>query len=136
MPIIETGFGVAVPIDGFGHGFFRVAGQVHRGPMLMRASGPQAWGGYDDLAPLLALAGQVDVLFIGTGAEIAPLPRALRQAIEGAGLAVEPMASPSAARSYNVLLAEGRLVAAALLPVPEPEANPAPEARPAPEAQP
>ncbi|MFZ8959647.1 MAG: Mth938-like domain-containing protein, partial [Paracoccaceae bacterium] len=54
---------------------------------------------------------------IGTGAEIAHIPAKLRAALESAGLGVEVMGSPSAARSYNVLLGEGRRIGAALLPV-------------------
>lgn len=67
----------------------------------------------------MALAGQIDVLFIGTGADIAHLPAALRQNLEEAGLGVEAMATPAAARTYNVLLSEGRRIAAALSPVAE-----------------
>jgi len=105
------------PIDGYGPGFFRIGGQVLHGAVLVQAGGAGHWGGFDDAAPLLALAGDVDVLFIGTGAAIARLPSPLRTALEAAGLGVEAMASPAAARSYNVLLAEGRRIAAALLPV-------------------
>lgn len=51
------------------------------------------------------------------GAEIAPLDRDLRAALEAAGIGVEIMATPPACRTYNVLLAEGRRIGAALLPV-------------------
>ncbi|NDW60437.1 hypothetical protein G0P98_28825, partial [Yangia sp. PrR004] len=73
--------------------------------------------GYTDQASLLALAGDVDVLFIGTGAEIAHIPSELRQVLEEAGLGVEVMNSPAACRTYNVLLSEGRRIALAALPV-------------------
>mgnify|MGYP006155089711 CR=1 FL=1 len=43
----------------------------------------------------------------------------VRAALEGAGIGVEVMSSPAACRTYNVLLGEGRLIAAALLPVHE-----------------
>jgi uncharacterized protein len=66
---------------------------------------------------LLALVGEVDVLFIGTGAEIAHIPGDLRQMLEEAGLGVEVMNSPAACRTYNVLLSEGRRIALAALPV-------------------
>ncbi len=119
MPIIETGFGNALPIDGIGPGFFRVGGQVLRGNLLIHAGGAQGWGGFEDVEPLAAFAGQVDVIFIGMGPEIAHPPRAFRQALEAHGLMIEPMASAAAARAYNVLLAEGRAVVAALLALPE-----------------
>jgi uncharacterized protein len=117
MKLTEIDFGAAQPIDGYGPGFFRIAGQVHPAPLLIAPGQVADWAGYDDPGPLLQLAGQVDVLFIGTGPEIAPLPRPLRETLEAAGLGVEIMNSPAACRTYNVLLSEGRRVAVALLPV-------------------
>lgn len=114
----EPGFGSALPIDGFGPGFFRVAGTVHHGGLLIRAEGATGWSGFDDLAALRALAGQVDLLLCGMGADIAHLPKGLQLDLEALGVLVEPMATPAAARHYNVLLSEGRRVAAALLPLP------------------
>ena len=86
-------------------------------PVLCLPDGVRPWDGLEDSAALVALAGALDVLLIGTGADMTPLPPALRQALEAAEVPLEPMASPSAARTYNVLLAEGRRVGAALLPV-------------------
>ena len=86
-------------------------------PILTGADGTRVWGGFEDREPLLALAGEVDVLFIGTGAEIAHIPAGLRTALEEAGIGVEIMNSPSAARTYNVLLSEGRRIALAMVPV-------------------
>ncbi|MCR9150392.1 MAG: Mth938-like domain-containing protein [Rhodobacteraceae bacterium] len=117
MRLNEASFGGLVPVDGYGPGFFRIAGQVVEGPVLLRGADHVAWGGYGDTESLLALAGDVDVLFIGTGADTAHLPRAFRDTLEAAGLGVENMATPAAARTFNVLLSEGRRVAAALLPV-------------------
>lgn len=117
MQLNEIQFDGATPIDGYGPGFFRIAGQVMNGAICVTAEGARSWGGYDDTAPLLALVGEVDVIFVGTGAETAHVPAALRSALEEAGVGVEAMSSPTAARTYNVLLSEGRRVAAALLPV-------------------
>lgn len=117
MQLTEISFDTVTPIDGYGPGFFRVAGQVIQGGTLVTATRAVAWAGYDDTAPLFVLADQIDVLFVGTGAEMAHLPAVFRSTLEEAGLAVEHMSSPAAARTYNVLLAEGRRIAAALLPV-------------------
>lgn len=117
MQINEIDYGRARPIDGYGPGFFRIGGEALTGPVLVTADRAIAWRGYEDIATLLPLAGQIDVLFVGTGAEMAYLPRPFRDALDAAGIGVEPMASPAACRTYNVLLAEGRRVAAALLPV-------------------
>lgn len=117
MRLSEVSFPNQPPIDGYGPGFFRVGGELREGALLLAPDGLAPWGGLTDAEALLAQAGRVDVLLIGMGAEIAPLPAALRQALEQAGLGAEQMASPAACRTYNVLLAEGRRVAVALLPV-------------------
>ena len=117
MRLNEIQYTDAKPIDGYGPGFFRIGGELVDGPVLVLPTGVSAWGGFDDSAALLALVGQVDVIFIGTGAEIAHIPSAFREALEEVGLGVESMGSPAACRTYNILLSEGRRIAAALLPV-------------------
>lgn len=117
MRMTEISFSGATPIDGYGPGFFRVAGQVMEGAILVTPTGARSWGGYADVEALLALLGDVDVIFIGTGAEVAHIPAGLRAALDDAGMGVEAMNSPAACRTYNVLLSEGRRVAAAVLPV-------------------
>jgi uncharacterized protein len=117
MQINPVNFGGARAIDGYGPGFFRVAGQVLQGAVLVHPDGAGPWRGFADGQALLDLATSVDVIFFGMGPEIAHLPRELRQRLEAVGLGVEVMNSPAACRSYNVCLSEGRRVAAALLPV-------------------
>ncbi len=117
MQLTEIQYGAAAPIDGYGPGFFRVGGTIYDGAILCLPDRIAPWAGLADQGPLLALAGEIDVLLVGMGAEIAFLPTAAREALESAGIGVEVMSSPSAARTYNVLLSEGRRVGAALLPV-------------------
>ena len=117
MRLNEVSYSDAKPIDGYGPGFFRIGGEVVEGALTMTPRGVADWGGYTDAAPLLAMAGEIDVLFVGTGAEIAHIPADLRKRLETAGLGVEVMASPAACRTYNVLLSEGRRIGLALLPV-------------------
>ncbi len=117
MQFNEVTFTDAQPVSGYGPGFFRIGEQVFSGDLCVTAAGVTPWGGYDDLKPLLALADEIDVLFVGTGAEIAPIPAQLRDPLEAAGVGVEMMSTPAAARTYNVLVSEGRRVAAALLTV-------------------
>ena len=117
MRLHEITFNEARPVEGYGPGFFRIGGEVHEGAVVTGPKGTKAWGGYEESAPLLSLAEEVDVLFIGTGADIAHLHGPLRNELEAAGLGVEVMSSPAAARTYNVLLSEGRRVALAMLPV-------------------
>lgn len=116
MDLTETQFGDARPFDGYGPGFFRVGGAVVEGALVLHAGGLAPWDGRDP-APLVALAGTVDVILLGTGAEIAHADSDLRAAVEGAGLGLEVMATAPACRTYNVLVGEGRRVAAAVMPV-------------------
>jgi uncharacterized protein len=117
MRLTEISYGQAQPIDGYGPGFFRVGGHVLRGACLITPWDAGPWGGVADTATPLALAGKIDVLFLGMGGEIAHAPRTFRDAVEAVGIGLEVMSSPAACRTYNVLLSEGRRIAAALLPV-------------------
>ncbi len=118
MRLNEVRYGDGMPVEGYGPGFFRVGGKVITGGLLVAPGrDPAVWGGYGDAAPLLALADAVDVLLMGTGAEIAHIPADLRAALEGTGIGVETMSSPAACRTYNVLLSEGRRVGLAVRPV-------------------
>ena len=114
----EVSFEGRLPIDGYGAGGFRVGGVVRRGPLALLPEGVVAWSGLPDLAPFLERVASFDVLLVGTGATMATEgAAALHARIEAGGAGVELMATPSACRTYNVLLAEGRRVAAALMPV-------------------
>lgn len=117
MRLNEIVFNDAKPVEGYGPGFFRIGGEVVHGPVITGPQGTASWGGLDDPAPLLALVGKVDVIFVGTGADVAHLPDDLRMPLEDGGIGVEAMASPAACRTYNVLLSEGRRIAVAMLPV-------------------
>ncbi len=117
MRLNEIVFNDAKPVEGYGPGFFRIGGQVIHGAVIAAPSGTQTWGGFEDIEALEALVAQADVIFIGTGAEIAHLPTGLRTRLEEAGVGVEAMSSPAAARTYNVLLSEGRRIALAMLPI-------------------
>ncbi|MEL6682646.1 MAG: Mth938-like domain-containing protein [Pseudomonadota bacterium] len=117
MRLNEVEYNDAVPIDGYGPGFFRIGGERFDGSVAVFASGVQSWGGFNDTQTVIDQADSLDVLFVGTGAEIAHLPNEFRITLEAAGIGVEPMASPAACRTYSVLLSEGRRIAVALLPV-------------------
>ncbi|CUH37631.1 hypothetical protein JSE7799_01313 [Jannaschia seosinensis] len=117
MDLSEARFGDLRPFDGYGPGFFRIGGELFEGPVVTSPAATTPWDGYGDAETLLKLAGEVDVIFVGTGAEIAHVPGDLRIAVEEAGMGLEVMASPAACRTYNVLVGEGRRVAAAVLPV-------------------
>ncbi len=117
MQIEEITYDRARPVEGYGPGFFRIGGALLRGDVIVTASSAGPWGGLADEAAVLALAGAVDVVLLGTGAAMTGAPAALTRAVEAAGMGLEPMATPQACRSYNILLAEGRRVALAALAV-------------------
>jgi uncharacterized protein len=117
MRLTEITYDEAMPIEGYGPGFFRIGGKVLRGPVLISPWKAEGWGGLEDTATVLTLADRIDVLFVGMGAEVAHVPKGFRAVIEDAGIGVEVMNSPAACRTYNVLLSEGRRIAVALLPV-------------------
>jgi uncharacterized protein len=116
MKLNEVSYPGGMPIDGYGPGFVRIGGRVCEGAVLVLPSGPATWRA-GDAAPILAAAGEIDVLLHGTGPEIAHPDPDFRDALEAAGIGIESMATPAACRTFNVLLGEGRRVAAALLPV-------------------
>ncbi|MEP5758676.1 MAG: Mth938-like domain-containing protein [Litoreibacter sp.] len=120
MRLNEVSFDSAVrPVDSYGPGFFRVAGEVIQGNALLLPDAISPWSGFDDLSAILAVADQIDVVFFGMGPEIAHIPETVRDTLEAAGLGVELMSTPTACRTYNVLLSEGRRIAAALLAMPD-----------------
>jgi uncharacterized protein len=110
-------------IEGYGGGRFRISGVVHDGAVLVLRERTVAWPVVDlagvtadSLAPVIE-AGDVTVLLLGCGRRMALVPAALRERMRAAGIVIEPMDTGGACRTYNVLLAEDRQVAAALLPV-------------------
>ena len=117
MRLNEVVYTDAKPVDGYGSGFFRIGGEVYEGALLVLPTGIAPWGGLEDPQTLIDAVGDIDVVFVGTGAEIAHIPAELRKTLEDAGLGVEVMSSPTACRTYNVVLSEGRRVGLALLPV-------------------
>lgn len=112
------------PIEAYGNGGFRFADMSHRGSVLCLPSGIYGWEPADpaaltmaDLERVLAESADVEILLVGMGKDLRPLPRDLREALKAAGIASDPMSTGAALRTYNVLLAEDRAVAAALIAV-------------------
>ncbi len=96
----------------------------HRGSLLLLPSGVWAWPvteasaiTADVLAPVIAEADRIGLLLIGTGAERWPLPVELIQLFARHGMSAETSRTGQAANTYNMLLDEGRRVAAALIVV-------------------
>lgn len=122
--IREAHFPGRAPIDAYGEGGFRFADMSHRGSILCLPSGIHGWEPEDpgklrleDFERVFQQADAIEILLIGTGKELKPLPAALRQAFRDARISADPMSTGAAVRTYNVLLAENRAVAAALAAV-------------------
>ena len=115
----------APSIDAYGEGGFRLSGERREGSVLILSDEPRTWEvasladlTVDSLAPVLeAGRAQVEFLLLGLGARNALPPREVRDALREAGIGLEFMDTPAAARLYNVLVSEGRRLAAALIAV-------------------
>jgi uncharacterized protein len=110
-------------IDSYAPGGFRLAGDWRQGSVLIVDDVAQDWpvSRPDEITPeslaavLAAGKANTEFLLIGMGAANALPPREVRQALSAAGLGLEFMDTPEAARLYNVLTSEGRRLACALI---------------------
>lgn len=115
----------APSIDAYGGGGFRLAGEWRDGSVLILADIARAWpvAAMDGLrladfaAVLEAGPEAAEFVLLGTGARGALPPREIRDGLRAAGIGLEFMDTPAAARLYNLLTSEGRRLAAALIAV-------------------
>jgi uncharacterized protein len=115
----------APQIEAYGDGGFRLSTGRHEGSLLIVRDEAQPWpvGSMADLTPehfapvLEAGRAEVEFVLLGAGASNALPPRAVRDALQRAGVGLEFMDTPQACRFYNILTAEGRKLAAALIAV-------------------
>jgi len=112
------------PIAAYGNGGFRFAGMSHRGDLLCLPSGIYGWEApaaesLDEASRerVVAEAEAIEILLVGTGRDLIPLRTELRARLRDLGIVADPMATGAAVRTFNVLLAEERAVAAALIAV-------------------
>ena len=110
------------PIEAYGKGGFRFAGMSHRGSLLCLPDGIWAWPvataeeiNEAALEPVFARAESISLLLIGTGRGGGMLSAALRQRFKALQVSVEATSTSNAVSTYNILLGEGRRVAAALI---------------------
>ncbi|MDT7933921.1 MAG: Mth938-like domain-containing protein [Sphingomonadaceae bacterium] len=120
MPAFTPDDKPAGRIDGFVGRGFRIGDRASAGGIIVHARAAIDWepGRVEDLAPdHFAQVPPCEILLLGTGAALKRPPRATLAALAARGIAVEFMDSRAAARTFNLLLAEGREVVAALLPL-------------------
>jgi uncharacterized protein len=104
-------------VDGVSGDGWRIGGEILAAPVLIANGRAETVAPADGLAcldPVLALVPRPEVLLLGTGARLVWPPAEMRRAAAAAGIALEAMDSRAAARTWNVLAQEGRLVAALL----------------------
>jgi uncharacterized protein len=101
---------------------FRVSGVIYQGPILVFRDRTVPWEAasaadvtLDTLAQVIENGG-VQILLLGLGRSTSAIPVSLRNALSSRRIALEPMTTAAACRTYNVLVAEDRRVAAALIP--------------------
>jgi uncharacterized protein len=107
-------------IQSYGPDGFRISGVLHQGPILVFSDGVVDWRvatslSVDAFAQALERRGDFDLLLIGCGEARDGMEQRLAASLRGQGLPCEAMGTGAACRTYNLLAAEGRRVAAALL---------------------
>ena len=110
-------------VRGFSEGQFVVDGTPY-GSVLLTPKQATAWDSpalgdlaIEHLEPVLALDPAPEFILLGTGPTLTHPPRALARALQERGIGLEAMDSRAAARTWAVLRAEERWIAAALMPL-------------------
>jgi len=123
IQIRQAHFPGRAPLDAYGNGGFRFADMSHKGSILCLPSGIYGWQTQEPvpqletLARILDEADDIEILLVGTGDVMLPLPTDVRQALQQKHISADPMSTGAAVRTFNVLLSENRAVAAALFAV-------------------
>ena len=115
----------APQVDAFGGGGFRLSGDWKAGSVLILDDVARDWEvasaaalTASSLSPVLkAGPGVCELLVLGMGEANALPPREVREVFLRAGIGLEYLDTPAAARLYNLLTSEGRRLAAALIAV-------------------
>ena len=110
-------------VTGYGAGYIEINAVRHQGPILLRPEGdilpwePPVDGKLMPSHLEGKLSPAPEIVLFGTGpTQRLPGPESL-VAFHRAGMGLEAMDTAAACRTYNILMAEGRLVVAILLPV-------------------
>ena len=124
IEIREAHFPGRAPIDAYGNGGFRFADMSHRGSILCLPSGIHGWDLQEgdpltvsSLERVLSDASGIEVLLIGTGVDMKPIPADVKAMLKASGISSDPMSTGAAVRTFNIMLSESRAVAAALIAV-------------------
>jgi uncharacterized protein len=108
-------------VTGYGDGYVSINHERHNRSILVAPDAPvQDWAPQDfetlsagDLAPVLEL--KPEIVILGTGQSLRFPPPAVTRVLVDARIGYEIMDTKAACRTYNILMAEGRHVVAAIL---------------------
>lgn len=111
-------------IQSYGDRRFRVTGEVYESSILIFPERTENWSvgdpddiSLDTLSGIVAEKDAVDILLVGCGPKFSMIPKGLRPALREHGIVLEWMDTGAACRTFNVLVAEERRVAAAIIAV-------------------
>lgn len=122
-PLVKKGQQI---IQSYAGGVFKINGVTYQGPVYVFPEKTLIWNPQalqihslvpTDFDLLVENSHQIDVFLLGCGAHIQFLPANLKSSLKSKGLSPDVMDTGAACRTYNVLMAEGRRVVCALLPV-------------------
>lgn len=112
------------PVTAYGNGGFRFAEMSHKGSILCLPSGVYAWEPAsvaelvaEHFARVFADMKRPGVLLLGSGAQQIYPPVDVIAAFIDTRISLEVMTTGAAVRTYNIMLGEKRVVAAALIAV-------------------
>jgi|TARA_R100001015_G_C4532031_1_gene98186 uncharacterized protein len=111
-------------VTSYGDGIFRFGEETVTGSILLFPEAVYSWNvtKKDDITPdsfsrVIEKADEIEILLLGMGTRLTPVPHEWRQALRPHGIVIEPMDTGAACRTYNVLVSEARRVAAAMIAV-------------------
>lgn len=122
-PLIRSGQKI---IQSYASGRFKISGEMFETALIVTPDEIFEWNvsvakaedlSFADFKPLMDIAADLDVVLLGGGQSMPFIKPILKQQLKDNGIYIDAMDTGAACRTYNVLMAEGRRVAAALLPV-------------------
>lgn len=111
-------------VQAYGDGGFRVSGQRYEGSLIILPSAVHAWPvtsmgevTTQSLVQVCQSEDPIDILLIGSGHEVPRIDQAVRDALRPRGIIADVMDTGAACRTFNLLVADARRVAAAMIAV-------------------
>lgn len=109
-------------VQSYGSGRFKVSHIDYQGSIIVLPRKTLSWNilvpdeiSFESLSIVIEEEPRIEILLIGCGKVMKLLPRNLMKELRHIGLAVDTMDTGAACRTYNVLAAEGRRVAAGMI---------------------